>query len=106
MNRVREHIPNFIESDSGPVTVEFETVEELLSIPWIKYFEAPIGRRRFYQWAKCGDCLMAEYSKGRFWLVIGYLERPDEVDLPEVIYESVFTETEIKSRRRVVRSTA
>lgn len=73
-NKIRQHVPAFFEGFE-PETVEFETVEQLLDIPWVHHFtEHP----EFYRFSLHRDCrtLMAEYKDGAYWLVVGFIMHP------------------------------
>ncbi len=98
MNGIRQHIPNFI-GGVEPEVVAFETLEELLAIPWVSTW-TKLGRRRFHRWAKSEGCLMAEYSRGSYWLVIGYLKKPQKVDLPEADYGKILSRRRNKKSQR------
>jgi hypothetical protein len=59
--------------------VEFDTLDELLAIPWVKNFS---DLKTFYRYSVSGKCLMAEYRGGREWWVIGLL-RHNDIELPK-----------------------
>lgn len=102
MNKIVQHIPGFIGGDGAPEGVRFDSVAELLEIPWIKQWEKTFipptewaeamqfhefDLEIFYRWAMCDNSLMAEYNEGKRWYVIGCIEKPEEVDLPRVVEE-------------------
>lgn len=73
-NKIRQHIPAFFD-DFDQQTADFETVKQLLSIPWVHHFsEHP----EFYRFSlhKDGRTLMAEYKEGAYWLVVGFIQHP------------------------------
>jgi hypothetical protein len=59
--------------------VEFNTLEELLAIPWVKSFSV---HKTFYRYSVSDYHLMAEYRGGREWWVIGQLKNND-IGLPK-----------------------
>ena len=90
--KITQRIPNFV--DGGiPKKSEFETVEELLNLDWVKrYRDDPIIKELpFYQYSKSEDTskplLMIEYKDetDHKWCVVGYLR--DDVDLPIIDME-------------------
>ncbi len=87
MNRIRQYRPAFI-SGMENATVEFETVEQLLAIPFVAGFTEPV-EWPFHRFSISPrqnggrDVLMAEYDEGRHWWVVGFIEQPGQVDLPQ-----------------------
>ena len=81
MSRIRQYRPAFFEGFKNE-TAEFDTVEELEKIPFVKKFAEGDG---FFQFSIADEHLMAEYERGTRWHVVGTLvgERPD---LPEWIH--------------------
>lgn len=77
MNSIRRYFPNCIDVDeSDRITVQFDTKEELLGIPFVKrWAENP----DFFQYAVSIDTLdiflMAQFKDGYEWWVIGVLEK-------------------------------
>lgn len=87
MNAIRQHRPAFFEGFDN-ATVEFNTLEELLAIPWVKNFSTIKG---FHRFSVSDNHLMAEYRMGREWWVVGFL-KDKNVGLPlwdHGIYEVV-----------------
>lgn len=77
-NTIRQHIPDFFEGFEKAL-VDFNTLEDLLAIPWVKNFSA---HANFYRYSVSDNHLMAEYRGGRTWWVVGTLRH--RVDgLPE-----------------------
>lgn len=72
-NQIRQHRPAFFEGFKNE-TVEFDTLEELLAIPWVKGFSKA---GPFHQYSVSANNLIAEYRGGREWWVVGYLKDPD-----------------------------
>ena len=72
MAMIRQHIPNFV-SGIGPVSFDFETIDELMSIEFVKQWKS----NEFFQFsiAPSGDDyhLMCEFKNGTKWYVVGYL---------------------------------
>jgi hypothetical protein len=76
MNEIRQHIPSFIDG-VDPLTIPFETVAELLDIPFVKNFIDGMAWP-FYRFSFCPDisALMAEYQLGQHWFVVGFIRDP------------------------------
>lgn len=70
MNKIRQHVPGWIEGVE-PKTAEFDTLDALLAIQWVAFWK---GRHDFYRFSLDKNRLMAECQKGRIWHVVGYLE--------------------------------
>lgn len=81
MNKIRQHIPAYVDTDQR-FESKFNTTEELLNVGWIKNFENFFHGQKFERFAKDRNMLVAEYSEGSFWWVVGYIEKPEHVDLP------------------------
>ena len=70
----RQHVPNSCEG-VDPIVQCFDTLEELLNIPFVKQW---IKDKDFYRYSINPDgenkwMLMQETNKGKSWWVIGYL---------------------------------
>ena len=74
---IRQYRPAFFEGFENE-TVQFNTLEEMLAIPWVKNFAA---NPDFYRFSISDRHLMAEYRAGREWRVVGFLRDPN-VGLP------------------------
>lgn len=81
MNRFTQHIPTFVDyrEDKTP-SFEFETTEQLLAHEWVAVHKT---RKGFDRFVKSDRYLMTESNDGFSWWVIGYLEDPSSVDLPQ-----------------------
>lgn len=87
MNKITQYRPAFFEGFDN-ATVEFETVEELLAIPFLQGFK----HEGFDKFSIGENYLMAEYRGGREWWVAGRIQNPESVNLPQWnggIYETV-----------------
>ena len=85
--KFRQHIPNSVDSDEPPIEVEFDTLEQLLEIPFVRSFRFNSGDEgephiyfKNYSISAMheGYLLMAEYEKvEKKWpithWVVGYL---------------------------------
>lgn len=72
-NTVRQHIPGFL-TGHEPVVAEFDTLEELLAVPFVAHWKSNPGFHRFSMNVEVGlSYLMAEYHNGKEWWVVGYL---------------------------------
>jgi hypothetical protein len=69
------HIKEYVQRSSRlPREVGFSTLEELLLVPWVAALTREKG---FFRLSMNGFTLMAEFSRGRSWKVVGFLR--DEV---------------------------
>jgi hypothetical protein len=82
VNHIRQHIPNSVDI-GDPKEVDFTTTEELLNIEWVKGFKD--NYPDFYMWGISKELLMATYDSGRKWWAVGYLSRPELVQLPKIL---------------------
>ncbi len=84
--KFQRHIPNCAEVDPDDLVFKFDTVDQLLSDPWIK--ACSIAKTNFeyfwipneYSW--CKVCLLGQWTENECprWKVIGYLsEIPSEL---------------------------
>ena len=84
MNMIKQHRPAYM-SGFEDAKIEFETVEELLEIDFVKNFSDQPEFYRFSFSQMDGDPyaggLMCENNEGRSWWVVGYLIAP--VELPD-----------------------
>lgn len=83
VNKIRQHIPNFI-TGAEVKEVVFKTIEELLDIDFVKNFK----REDFYRYSLSGNKLMAEYKNGNEWCVIGHIDNPYQINLPKLEYKN------------------
>lgn len=80
MNKFKQHIPNFVDVDDQPMWIPFETTIDLLNIEIVKRYGNHEG---FSHFAMSDNHLMEISDNGFRWWVIGYIEKPDEIDLPK-----------------------
>lgn len=78
MNIIR-HIPNFVDCDRDFTPVEFNSLEELLEIEWIKQWV----KKDFVRFSQSGRELMVEL-KNSFY-VLGTFGKRYKIGLPEFI---------------------
>lgn len=89
--KIRQHRPNFFDSDDPIKEVEFSTVRELLDIDWVNQWSKGKDFVRFSIAKRCKsvpkdrDSLMAEFIN-EFW-VVGSLTDTDNLELPEWVYK-------------------
>jgi hypothetical protein len=76
MNKLTQHIPNFAYNGEERKSWEFNTVEELLNLEWVKNF----GKKDHSFMISNSNNLMIVSNNGSWWWVVGRLEKP--VDLP------------------------
>lgn len=78
-NSFRQHIPAFVSGET-PESFPFNTTEELLSLEVVqRYGKEP----DFSHFAISKNALMEISDFGLKWWVVGYIEHPDQVNLPE-----------------------
>jgi len=86
MNKIKQYRPNLVTTTEDNQMVEFETTQELLNIDFVKKFS---NRNNFYRYSLDIDnyfnqySLMAEYNDGRDWWVVGFIDNPQDIDLPK-----------------------
>lgn len=77
--KIRKHIPNFC-SGLESQEVEFNSLTELMAIPWVKQWT---DDENFFRFSISNEHhLMAEMDAGKKWWVIGYLT-DYQLDLPK-----------------------
>ncbi|PWT88678.1 MAG: hypothetical protein C5B54_10245 [Acidobacteria bacterium] len=82
MNSIKQYRPTFVESDEELKRVEFNSLDELLAIPFVKNFSEGKYAGPLFKRFTISDhkILMAEYKSGEYY-VVGFLKEP--VDLPK-----------------------
>ena len=92
---IKQHLPNYVSID--PKEVEFETLEDLMNVGFIKQWTDKRWGNAFHRFSTSYDpwyaehgydnsvTLMAELDGGKIWYVIGYIYglSPEEIGLPE-----------------------
>lgn len=70
MYSIKQRIPNFVSTDEEEKVAEFETVDELLGIDFVRGFSEHEG---FEGYITCNSsstcCLMARYNDGHRWCI-------------------------------------
>ena len=87
MNAITRYFPGFVDvDDSERVNVQFETLDQLLQIPWVKHWKdvGQSGVEAFDRYSLSGNALMAELKNPREWWVIGFIDHPELLDLPKL----------------------
>ena len=80
MNKFTVHIPNFVDHRDPPPSCEFETLDELKAIPHVKQAsDSP----SFSHFALSDNHLMSISDGGKHWWVLGHIDNPSSVDLPQ-----------------------
>lgn|SRR5581483_1974489 len=78
-NSIRQHRPAYFTGYPEPLTVEFETIEQLTKIPFVANFARDLGDGPFWRYSLGDDMLMAEYREGATWWVVGYIKDRDAI---------------------------
>lgn len=80
MNKFTQHIPAFVDIDrDADRSFEFETTDELLNHEIVQRY----GKGdNFSHFAISENHLMEIKDDGFHWWVVGYIEKPADVDLP------------------------
>lgn len=79
MNRFRQHIPMFVNDGEGGVSFTFETTEELLAHDVVRRHIGP----KHSHFVMGGRHLMEISDEGFEWWVVGFVEKPEEIALPQ-----------------------
>ena len=80
MNRFKQHIPSFVATDEKAEWVEFSTTSDLLELPIVKRYTDSENFSHFALWH---NYLMEICDDGFYWWVVGYIEDPTSIELPE-----------------------
>ena len=80
INRFRPHYPGFVDAPFRITEVGFNTIDDLVQFDFVKRFTEDT---HFDCFRKSDDLLMAIYNDGYKWLVVGSIEAPNLLDLPE-----------------------
>jgi hypothetical protein len=96
MNQIIQHIPNYC-SGFTPEVAEFETVDELLNIPFVKHHE-----KEGHSFQMSDLNLMIVKDDESWWWVVGTVKFPDRVDLPKWETESMKERRLVKERKQAV----
>lgn len=72
MNQITRHNPGAVSmSEEHSTTVEFNTIEELCEITFVKRW---MSQPLFYRLSSNKNLLMAEFKEGKEWWVVGFLK--------------------------------
>lgn len=91
MNTFIPHNPGYmddLQSDMNSNNINFETTDDLLSIPFVYRFCAsnfgpPNNMWKFSHYAIRDELLIAVYNDGYLWFVVGSIDDPSTVELPQ-----------------------
>lgn len=75
MNSIRQHVADYIDTDSPTKSASFETLAELLQIPFVRRY---MDNEQFHQFSIARGHLIAEWRGGREWWVAGIVDGPVE----------------------------
>jgi len=81
MNRFKHYIPCYIDMDEDecPQWIEFESTEDLLNLEVVQRYNKEEGSH----FVLSGNLLLDEWEEGVQWIVVGYIEFPQRVELPQ-----------------------
>jgi len=80
MNRFKQHMPSFVDIGESPEWIEFDTIEDLLGLEIVQRY----GKcKDFSHFALNENHLLEISDEGFYWWVVGYIENPSAVDLPQ-----------------------
>lgn len=96
MNRFKRHIPAFVDVDR-PDWIPFETTADLLNLEIVKRYRTDTN---FSHFAMEDNALMVISDNGFHWWVVGFIEKPDEIDLPK--WEGWKFKAELANGERVI----
>ena len=80
MNWFIQYIPDFVDVHKRPKKIPFETKEDLLNLEIMKKYEK---QPDFSHFALEDNRLMGIFEDGFLWWVIGYIDDPLSVDIPQ-----------------------
>jgi hypothetical protein len=98
MNKFIQYIPTFVDADA-PEWHEFETTAELLSLEIVKRYGQD---NDFSHFVLSENRLMEISDNGFHWWVVGYIEDPTTVNLPQ--WEGWKFRAEMPDGRKVILS--
>ena len=79
MNKFIKHVPGFVEGDNC-LSIMFKTKEDLLSD---SVFKRCINRNQSSHFEISGNVLIEVSNNGFHWVAVGYIENPEDIDLPK-----------------------
>ena len=91
--KIKRHIPSFIDIIPAK-TEEFNTLEELYKIDFVKKFSESMTGTSFYRFSISENLLIAEYNKGEKAFVVGYFKEIKE-DIINQIPKRIKKEIEV-----------
>jgi hypothetical protein len=82
--KITEHAPSFVSLETGTNVQDFNTLEELLEIPFVKKWSTEKNFYRFSlaDYALNFQLLVAEFNDGKRWFIVGFIENCN-IDLPQ-----------------------
>ena len=79
MNELQQHLPTFVDC-ARPGPVVFNNTEDLLNLDIVKRYGSSDD---FSHFALNGNVLMEICDEGFYWRVVGYVKKPEDVNLPK-----------------------
>lgn len=83
--KITRYFPGFArDGDEPDIISEFDTLEQLMQIPWVKGWPEPLQAEPVaYGYSMSGRHLMADFHNPRKWWVVGIMHETYNLGLPE-----------------------
>jgi hypothetical protein len=83
--KITRYFPGFASGfDDEPIVAEFNSVDELMEIEWVKNW-SKLSPWRGSRYSISGRYLMADFYNPREWWVVGILAEPYKLELPKFV---------------------
>jgi len=96
----KQHVPNCVDLSRKPALIEFNTLEELLSIPYVNSRMDNYEDKVFSHFALSDNSsrLMAVYNEGYYWWVVGSITGDTfTLDLP--VWKPKYTQEYLDAKK-------
>lgn len=75
-NQIKQHSPGYV--DCKVDVCEFDTLDELYQIPFVKGF---MNNPNFNCFRLNGNVLVSVEEQGAFWWAVGFIKYPERIDI-------------------------
>ncbi len=82
-NQIKQHLPRFIDCEFE--VCEFDTLEELYQIPFVKRF---MDDPDFDCFSLNNNFLVSIKDRGAYWWVVGYIKYPERMDIGRIPFDN------------------